>query len=170
MRLPFFGAKPLADAGPLYAAVVAEARRPDWYREAGIPDTLDGRFAVLTSLLALADIRLERGADGAKALGPRLAECFIADMDAQMREAGFGDPSLGKQVRMMVGSLASKVDRWRQAVEAIAPWDAVARTSLYGDSPPADRPVADQGVEATRDWWRRLQEAGDSALRQGRIA
>src|SRR4051812_27286704 len=118
MRLPFLNPKPLADPGPLYAAIVAEARQPGWYRDAGIPDTMDGRFAVLTSLLALTDIRLERGADEARSLGPRLAEAFIADMDAQMRQAGFGDPSLGKQVRIMVGALASRVDRWRLAVEA----------------------------------------------------
>ena len=167
MRLPFFGAKPLADAGPLYAAIVTEARRPDWYRDAGVPDTLDGRFAVLTTVLALTDIRLERGADGARALGPRLAEAFIADMDPQVREQGFGDPSLGKQVRMMVGALAAKVDQWRLAVEAIEPWDEVARASLYRDSPPA---AAAAGVEATRDWWRRLQEASDAALIEGRIA
>jgi len=167
MRLPFFGARKLADGGPLYAAVVAEARRPDWYRDAGVPDTLDGRFAVLTSLLALAAIRLERGGAEAEELGPRVIESFIADMDVQMREAGFGDPSLGKQVRMMVGSLASKVDRWRLAVEAIEPWDAVARTSLYGDSASDN---ADVGVEATREVWRRLQEAGDGALAEGRIA
>src|SRR5215213_8583872 len=125
MRLPFLKPKTLPDAGKLYAAVVVEARRPEWYREAGIADTMDGRFAVLTSLLALADIRLERGAGEAQALGPRLAEAFIADMAAQMRQAGFGDPSLGKQVRMMVGSMAAKVDRWRLAVEAITPWDEV---------------------------------------------
>ena len=167
MRLPFFGAKPLADAGKLYAAVVAETRRPDWYRDAGVPDTLDGRFAVLSSLLALADIRLERGADSARELGPRLAEAFIADMDVQMRESGFGDPSLGKQVRMMVGALASKVDRWRLAVEAIEPWDQVATINLYGDSPPA---AAGTGVGRTRDWWQRLQSASDGDISEGRIA
>jgi cytochrome b pre-mRNA-processing protein 3 len=169
MRLPFFGAKPPADAGPLYAAIVEAARRPEWYRDAMVPDTLDGRFAVLSSLLALADIRLERGAVEARALGPRLAEAFIADMDPQMREAGFGDPSLGKQVRMMVGSLASKVDRWRLAVEAIEPWDEVARSSLYGDAPPAAEATA-KGIEASREWWRQLQQTGDSALVEGRIA
>ena len=169
MRLPFFGARKLADAGPLYAAIVAEARRPGWYRDGGVPDTMDGRFAVLASLLALADIRLERGADGARELGPRLTECFIADMDVQMREAGFGDPSLGKQVRMMVGSLASRIDRWRQAVEAIAPWEEVALASLYRDSAP-DGGAAAKGIEATREWWRRLQEAGDTAIAEGRIA
>jgi cytochrome b pre-mRNA-processing protein 3 len=169
MRLPFFGAKPLADAGPLYAAVVAEARRPDWYLAAAVPDTIDGRFAVLTSLLALADIRLERGADPARELGPRLAEAYIADMDAQMREAGFGDPSLGKQVRMMVGSLASRVDRWQLAVEAIEPWDSVAKLNLYGDSPPAGDAV-EAGVEATKAWWQRLQSASDAAIIAGQIA
>jgi cytochrome b pre-mRNA-processing protein 3 len=169
MRLPFFGKPKFADAGPLYAAIVAEARRPDWYRDAGVPDTLDGRFAVLTTVLALADLRLERGGNQARELGPRLAECFIADMDVQMREQGFGDPSLGKQVRMMVGSWASKVDRWRQAVAAIAPWEEVASLSLYRDSPPDDA-VAAKGIEATREWWRRLQEAGDSAIAGGRIA
>ena len=169
MRLPFFGTSKLADAGPLYAAIVAEARRPDWYREAGVPDTLDGRFAVLTSLLALADIRLERGADEARGLGPRLAEAFIADMDAQMRQAGFGDPSLGKQVRTMVGALASRVDRWRLAIEAIEPWDEVARTSLYGEAlPEAD--AAQAGIQGTKDWWQRLQQAADSAIVQGRVA
>lgn len=168
MRLSFLSPKPQADAGALYASVVAETRRPGWYRDAGIPDTLDGRFAVLTSLLALADVRLERGADDARALGPRLAEAFIADMDAQMREAGFGDPSLGKQVRRMVGALASRVDRWRPAAGGSAPWEEVALLSLYGDSPPPDA-AAQAGIEATRDWWARLQRASDEGIMQGRI-
>ena len=79
-----------------------------------------------------------------------------------------GDPGLGKQVRTMVGSLASRVDRWRLAVEAVKPWDETARASLYGDAPPPE--TAERGIEATRDWWRRLQEAGDSALIAGKIA
>jgi cytochrome b pre-mRNA-processing protein 3 len=90
-------------------------------------------------------------------------------MDVQMREAGFGDPSLGKQVRMMVGALASRVDRWRLAVEAIEPWDEVAATSLYGDSPPAPEAVR-AGIEGTRAWWQRLQSASDPEIVEGRIA
>ena len=168
MRLPFFGAATIADAGPLYRAVVAEARRPSWYREAGVPDTLDGRFAVLTSLLALTDLRLERGGNGARALAPRLTERFVTDMDVQMREAGFGDPGLGKQVRKMVGALAGRVDRWRRAVETTEPWEEVAHGALYGETPAAEG-AAGPGAEATRDWWRRLQAADDSALIEGNI-
>jgi cytochrome b pre-mRNA-processing protein 3 len=168
MRLFFQGLRPEPNAAALYDAVVAEARAPAWYRDAGIPDTLDGRFAVLATLLALTDIRLERGTKAAQAAGPRLAECFIADMDAQMREAGFGDPSLGKQVRMMVGSLASRVDGWRRAVEALDPWDEATKRSLFAQAEPPDEQCA-RAIEATRLWWQRLQMADDGDLAEGRI-
>ena len=168
MRLPFFNQSRQADAEALYAVVVAEMRRPAWYRDGGVPDTLDGRFAVLASLLALADIRLERGADEARSFAPRLAEVFIADMDAQMRQAGLGDPGLGKQVRRMVGAFASRVDRWRRAVEENEPWDEVARSTLYADAEPPES-AAKAGIEATRDWWGRLERASDAAIIEGRI-
>lgn len=158
-----------ADAEALYASVVAEARRPFWYRDAGIPDTIDGRFAVLATVLALTDIRLERGTDEARAMGPRLAERFIADMDAQMREAGFGDPTLAKKVRAMVGALAGRVDHWRRAVEALEPWDKVATAILYGEDQPELDSVRN-GIEESLRWWERLQRAGDSDLLHGVIA
>ena len=56
-----------ADAGALYDAVVAEARRPAWYREGAVADSMDGRFAVLSSLTALTILRLEDGGEDALA-------------------------------------------------------------------------------------------------------
>ena len=118
MRWPLFRRDKLADAGPLYAAVVAEARRPAWYRDGAVVDTMDGLFAVLATLLALTDLRLGQGGEPARAVSPRLTELFVADMDAQLREAGLGDPGLGKQVRRMVGALAARIERWRLAGDA----------------------------------------------------
>ena len=37
----------------LFAAVTAEARRRSWYVDGAVPDTLDGRFAVLATIMAL---------------------------------------------------------------------------------------------------------------------
>src|SRR5436190_19836271 len=124
------------DAGALYGAVVAEARRPAWYREGAVADSLDGRFAVLSSLAALTILRLEDGDEDAVRHSVALTESFIADMDAQMREEGFGDPSIGKQVRSMVGALAARVDWWRRARSGELDWNDAVRLSIYRDDPP----------------------------------
>lgn len=167
MRWPFSSADALPDAGPLYAAIIAEARRPDWYAKGGVPDTLDGRFAVLSSLLALADIRLGQGGDDARALSPRLTELFIADMDAQMRQEGFGDPGLGKQVRTMVGALASRIERLdgKDATE----WDEAAAAALYQPDQ-LERAEVELGVALLREVRERLAHAGDTALAAGHWA
>ena len=156
------------DGTALYAAIVAETRRKEYYLGAAVPDTIDGRFAVLSTLLALTDIRLGRGDASAKAVAPRLAERFIADMDVQMREAGFGDPSLGKQVRMMVGSLASRVERWQNVIEHGASWGEATVASLYRDAPPGGAEVA-AGEAMLRGFWARLEASADEELVEGRI-
>jgi cytochrome b pre-mRNA-processing protein 3 len=159
-----------ADAGALYDAVVAEARRPAWYREGAVADTMDGRFAVLSSLAALAILRLEDGGEEAARHSVAFTESFIADMDAQMRQEGFGDPSLGKQVRMMVGSLAARVDRWRDARAGILDWDSVVRFSIYRDSPPESEAAVTFAIEALKRFNEGLGGTSDRDVIEGRIA
>ena len=158
------------DAGSLYDAVVAEARRPAWYREGGVDDTLDGRFAVLSSLAALAILRLEEGDEDAVRHSVGLTESFIADMDAQMREAGFGDPSLGKQVRFMVGSLASRVDWWRRARAGDLDWADAVRLSVYRDDPPESEAAVTFSAEALRRFDDGLGGVSNRAVMDGHIA
>ena len=168
MAWPFSRRSDGVNGTALYAAIVAEMRRADYYRAAGVPDTIDGRFALLSTLLALTDIRLGQGGALALERAPRLAECFIADMDVQMREEGFGDPSLGKQVRMMVGSLASRVDRWRGAIEQDGDWHEAVVASLYRDEPPGETEIA-AGEAMLRDFWARLERSADAELVEGKI-
>ena len=44
---------------PLYQAVVAAARRPEWYVEGKVADSLDGRFDMVAAMLSLVLLRLE---------------------------------------------------------------------------------------------------------------
>ena len=161
------------DGSALYGAIVAEMRRPDWYLKAAVPDSMDGRFAVLSSLMALADIRLGRGGEEARELAPRLAERFIADMDVQMREAGFSDAGLGKQVRMMVGSLASRVERFQYVMDQgpgqqDQAWNEALVPSLYRGSPPGEAAI-EAGAALVQSWWQRLGHASDSELVKGQM-
>ena len=148
----------------LFAALVAEARQPHWYVEGEITDTLDGRFAVLATMIALATVRLERGGDAAQAEAVALAERFVEAMDSEHRELGIGDPTLGKTVRKLVGLLARRVELWRDAVDR-ARWDDAVAASLSPQSPETFAHCE----EALRNIWARLEAASDEALAEGRI-
>lgn len=158
-----------SDAGALYSAVIARARRPAWYREGKVPDSLDGRFAVLATLTALTILRLEDGDEECARHSVALTESFIADMDAQMREEGFGDPSIGKQVRSMVGALASRVDRWRKVREADAGWIEATLFSVYKELGPDDESALTFASESVKSFNEHLSGRSDRDVREGRI-
>lgn len=99
---------------PLWDAVVATARAPHWYAEGGVPDTLDGRFDMVSLVLALVLHRIDEDPAYARA-GVELTELFVTDMDGQMRQIGFGDMVVGKQIGRMVGALGGRLGVYRAA-------------------------------------------------------
>ena len=57
----------------LFDTVTAKAREPHWYVEGTVPDTIDGRFAVLATVTALVLVRLEAGGDTGNAVSVALS-------------------------------------------------------------------------------------------------
>lgn len=165
MRL--FRAEPRT-ARPLYDSVVARARRPDWYVEGAVPDTLEGRFAMLATLLSLVTLRLEGGGDSARRSAVSLTECFIDDMDAEMRQMGVGDPVMAKKVGGLVGALGGRVGAWRRAVDGEESWAAVIARSVYREQP-VEPAAADHAERQLRDLWTALQQQSDEALLEGAL-
>lgn len=160
-------ASPKRGAG-LFGAAVDEARRVHWFAQGGVPDTVEGRFAVLATVLALVLVRLERGPAG-EAASVAVTERFIEAMDAEVRQMGVGDPTVGKQVRALVGALSTRVEHWRDAVSDEARWERAVQRSLYRDENVDDRALA-SGVTATRALWDRLSGLTVDAIAEGRIA
>jgi cytochrome b pre-mRNA-processing protein 3 len=149
----------------LFDAVTAEARRRSWYVEGAVPDTLDGRFAVLATIAALVLVRLEREGEAGESASVALTERFIEVMESEHRELGLGDPTLGKTVRKLVGMLARRTELWRGANDE---WTEAARDSLYrGDI--ADAPLR-HSAGALRELARRLDATPLGDLEQGKIA
>src|SRR3954468_12144243 len=120
-----------SDGTPLFDALTGRARQPHWYVEGKVPDTLDGRFAVLASVVALALVRLEREGEEGDRLSVSLTERFIHVMESEHRELGLGDPTLGKTVRKLVGMVARRTGLWRSVTDAN--WEEITRESLYKD-------------------------------------
>lgn len=169
LRKLFARLTPEPDAGaPLFKAAVAEARTKHWYREGGVEDNVDGRFAMLTTIVALITVRLEDGGADARAHSGLLAERFVEAMDAEHRQMGVSDPTLGKKVRRMVSALGNRADFWREAV-AGGDWREATSKSVYRGTPPNDAAL-DHSADRLAAFWQALRSADDHALLDGRIA
>lgn len=137
----------------VYAALVAQSRQPRFYAEWGVPDTVTGRFDMISLHLALLFRRL-RAEKGAKVFSQALFDLFFLDMDRSLREMGAGDLAVPKKIRNMgnlfYGLLASLDTALTSGnPEAIA---AVLARNVYAATPdqPA-RPLADYLIgEAAR--------------------
>ena len=155
----------------LFDAVTAEAREPHWYVEGTVPDTLDGRFAVLATVTALALVRLEQARRrAATRASVALTERFIEVMECEHRELGLGDPTLGKTVRKLVGSLARRTELWRAAVAGERGLDrGGAREPVQGRRRRPTR-CAHQRERAAALWRKARRDRRSPTLEQGRIA
>lgn len=99
----FFRPSRHAKAGKgLYQAVVAQARRQDFYLASGVPDTVDGRFDMIALHAVLVLHRLKRDRERTVELSQAVFDAMFADMDQNLREMGVGDLVVGKRVKGMV--------------------------------------------------------------------
>jgi cytochrome b pre-mRNA-processing protein 3 len=148
----------------LFDAITARARQPHWFVEGTVPDTLDGRFAVLATLTALTLVRLESDPDGNDA-SVALTERFIEVMESEHRELGLGDPTLGKTVRKLVGSLARRTELWREASDQ--EFEQAARQSLFKSD--VSSAALAHVAAAIGDFREELQRVSVTDLQEGKL-
>lgn len=87
----------------VYNAIVAQSRREIFYAEWGVPDTLTGRFDMISLHAALVFRRLRSSERETKEFAQNVFDCFFKDMDRSLREMGVGDLSIGKRIEKMGG-------------------------------------------------------------------
>lgn len=114
----------------LFDWVTRTARRPDWYVEGAVPDTIDGRFAMLATIAALTFVRLEQLGEPGERASVALTDRFAQVMESEHRELGIGDPTLGKTVLKLVGALGRRVDLWRRVQDGDLDWTSAVASSL----------------------------------------
>ena len=102
MALSLFRKKPSDGAVyAVYAAMVGRARNPRFYAQWGVPDTVTGRFDMISLHLALLFRRLRGESGGAREFSQALFDLFFRDMDRSLREMGAGDLAVPKKIRNM---------------------------------------------------------------------
>jgi cytochrome b pre-mRNA-processing protein 3 len=82
----------------IYGMIVTQAREPFFYRDLGVPDTVNGRFDLLVLHLWVVLRRL-KSIEGGMGLAQALFDRFCSDMDDNLREMGVGDLTVPKRMQ-----------------------------------------------------------------------
>ena len=115
-------------------AVVAQARAPALYAVLGVPDSVTGRFEMVVLHSVLVIERLRREGEAGSALGQRVFDNFVKDMDRSLRELGFGDLGVPKRMKKMGESFYGRAEAYgRMLADRKGLTEAIAR-NVFPDS------------------------------------
>ncbi len=99
--------------------IVAQARLPCFYRDYGVPDTVNGRFDLIVLHLALVLARLSHENEGFRASGQELFDRFCLDMDHSLREMGIGDLKVPKEMDYIGKAFYGRSQAYTAALKAL---------------------------------------------------
>lgn len=121
-------------ARPAYEAIVAAARHPGFYAGWQVPDSVDGRFDMITLHAYLV---LDRLKGEAVDFRQTLVDELFRDMDRSLREMGVGDLSVGKKVRRMAEVFYGRVAAYDQAsADGRAALEAALARNVFPEGAP----------------------------------
>ena len=100
----------------IYGMIVTQTREPSFYRDLGVPDTVNGRFDLLVLHLWIV-LRRFKPVEGGAALSQALFDRFCEDMDANLREMGVGDIVVPKRMRAFGEAFYGRVAAYDVALD-----------------------------------------------------
>lgn len=115
-------------AHALYLVLMEQARRPEFYLDAGVPDSLDGRFDMLVLHAFLVMRRLRGTGRKGRGVSQGLYDVMFADLDRTFREMGVGDFGIGHKINRMSKAYMGRVKAYEEALAA--PQDGPLRDAL----------------------------------------
>ena len=131
-------------------SAVRQGRAPALYSRLGAPDTIEGRFELLTlHVILLIDVLRDLGAEAAPS-SQALFDAYVRDLDGALREMGVGDLVVGKRMRALGQAFYGRAAAWRAAFMAMPDRadveTLVSRTILAGDQAASPTGLADYAI------------------------
>ena len=116
-----------------YRSIVAQSRQPRFYAEWGVPDTVTGRFDMISLHMALTMRRL-KGVAEAGEFTQALVDVFFRDMDHSIRELGVTDLGVPSKVKKMGNVFYGLARTLSEALDSgnAADVEAVLVRNVYG--------------------------------------
>jgi len=129
-RLGFKHPDPAAVA--LYTTAIHTARREDHFTVMGVPDTVDGRFDMISLVVALINRRIglvnPKHTGQIQSLAQELFDVMFADMDVNLRELGVSDEGMKHRIKPMASAHLGRVVAY---TDALTPTDEAERMTQF---------------------------------------
>lgn len=123
----------------VYHSTVVRAREPIFYNNFGVPDSLDGRFDMISVHVFLILHRLKGGSRAAQRLAQDIFDVMFSDMDRSLREIGVGDLSVGRKVKAMAKALNGRITHYDKGLNREASLEEALMRNLYRGQQPSGR-------------------------------
>jgi cytochrome b pre-mRNA-processing protein 3 len=152
-------------AAEQYAAIVSQARCPEFYESLGVPDTLDGRFDLIVLHASIYLKRLRAAGTEGRDLAQAVFDTMFDNLDQSLRELGVGDITLPKKIRAMVEAFYGRAAAYDKALgedDAAGLADALMRNIYAGRAPAAG--MLERLSAYLRTMSQALAETPDSAI------
>ena len=126
-----------ASVEDVYRKIVERARDPQFYKELGVPDTVDGRFEMVALHTFLVLRRLKPEAGGESDISQALFDVMFEDMDSSLREMGAGDMGIGRGVKAMVRAFYGRIASYEAGLSADdGELEDALQRNVYGTTEP----------------------------------
>lgn len=100
-----------------YGILTAAARQKAFYRSANVPDTVMGRFEMLSVVLILYFRRSGSAGGAVKEIAQNIVDAFFEDLDHSIRELGIGDQGVPKRMKKLASMFYGRVDSYGRALD-----------------------------------------------------
>jgi len=101
-----------------YATLTKAARHPYLYEELDVPDTVMGRFEMLSAMLILYFRRTRTSGTSGQEIAQEIIDAFFEDVDHSIRELGVGDAGVPKRMKKFAGMFYGRLESYAAALDA----------------------------------------------------
>jgi Uncharacterized conserved protein len=101
-----------------YRTITEAARQPGFYLDMNVPDTVMGRFEMISAHMVLYFRRLRGAGEAAEKIAQEVIEAFFEDLDHSIRELGVGDAAVPKRMKKIGRMFYGRANSYEAALDA----------------------------------------------------
>jgi len=154
-----------------YAHLTEAARTPVFYEAMGVPDTVMGRFEMISVHLLLYLRRTRSAGVVAESIAQEIVDAFFEDVDHSIRELGVGDMGVPKRMKKLARMFYGRMKSYSQALDD---GDNAALAQALRRNIHPEQPETAPSMQALADWMmraaRKLEDTPEEMLVSGQLA